>query len=77
MLVSGTQQSDQLYTYIYSFFLFFSIIVYQKILNTVPCAIKQILAVYLIHGSVHSSLFFKSINRRILTIPFDPSSTVE
>ena len=45
VLVSGVQQSDSvIHTYIciylYSFFLFFSVIVYYKILNTIPCAVQ-------------------------------------
>ena len=59
MLVSGIQQSDShiyirvyIYIYIYAyifFFRFFSIIGYYKILNIVPCAIQQVLVVYLFY----------------------------
>ena len=41
VLVSGVQQSNlDIYIYIYSFILLFSIIDYYKILNIVPCAIQ-------------------------------------
>ena len=46
MLVSDVQQRDSV-TYICVFFLFFSIIVYYKILNIVPCVVEEILVVYL------------------------------
>ena len=42
VLVSGIQQGNlvvYIHTHLYSFFQFFSIIVYYKILNIVPCAI--------------------------------------
>ena len=56
MLVLGvtyTHTHTHTHTYIY-FFQFFSIIVYCRILNTVPCARQQILVVYyFIHGCVH------------------------
>ena len=40
VLVSGVQQSDSvMYIYVF-FFIFFSIIVYYKILNIVPYAIQ-------------------------------------
>ena len=40
----------QINTYVYIFFLrFFSIIGYYKILIIVPCAIQQVLAVYLFY----------------------------
>ena len=38
-----------LYTYTYSFSSFFSIIIYYKILNTVPCPIHQVLVPYLFY----------------------------
>lgn len=48
LLVLGAQQSDSVmyvYTYISIFLKFFSVIDYCKRLNTVPCAIEQILFV--------------------------------
>ena len=38
MLVSAVQQSDSV-IHMYTFFIFFSILVYHRILNVVPCAI--------------------------------------
>ena len=51
MLVSGVQHSDSvIYISIYiSFFRFFSLIGYYKILSIVPCAIQQVLVVYLFY----------------------------
>ena len=48
VLVSGVQQNDSfIYTYTYrQFFMFFSIMVYYRILNIVPCAMEQDLVVY-------------------------------
>ena len=51
MLISTVQQNDSviyiLYIYIYTFFVtFFSILVYHRILNIVPCAIQKDLVVY-------------------------------
>ena len=46
VFISGVQQSDS-FLYIYTFFKFFSIVVYCKILNIVPCAIQQKLVIYL------------------------------
>ena len=46
-------KATQLYTYIL-FYVFFSIVVYYRILNIVPCATQQDLVVYLpIHESLH------------------------
>ena len=50
VLIIALQQNDSvmhIYIYIYSFFRFFPIIVYYKILNIVPCAMQQDLAVCL------------------------------
>ena len=48
VLVSGVQQNDSvIYTYTYMWlFIFFSIMVYYRILNILPCAIEQDLVVY-------------------------------
>ena len=46
MLVSGIQQSDQLYVYKYPFF---SHIGYHRILSRVLCAIQEALVVYLFY----------------------------
>ena len=57
MLISAVQQSDSviymcvcvyIYIYILFFKIFFSIIVYHKILNTVPCAIQYDLVVQVV-----------------------------
>ena len=49
VLLSDVQPSDSnVFVYIYSFSDFFSIVVYYKIVNTVPCAI-HVLVVYLFH----------------------------
>ena len=41
VLLSDLQQSDSV-TYIYiHFFIFFSIMVYHRVLNMVPCAVQQ------------------------------------
>ena len=61
VLASGVQQSDSdihIYTF---FFIFFSIMVYHRILNIVPCAIQQdivffLLVIYFIHISVYMSI---------------------
>ena len=47
VLISAVQQSDSV-IHIYAFFLeiFFSILVYRRILNKVPCAIQSDLVVY-------------------------------
>ena len=52
MLVSGIQQSDlDIYIYVcmyvYSLFGFFSIRVYYRMQNIVPCAIQHIIVVHL------------------------------
>ena len=40
VLIPAIQESDSIiYVYIHSFFVFFSIVVYLRILNIVPCAI--------------------------------------
>ena len=46
MLISAVQQSDSVIHIYTLFFIFFSIIVYYRILNIVPCAIQQDLVVY-------------------------------
>ena len=46
VLISPVQQSDSVFLYIFIyifFFIFFSILVYCRILNTVPCAISRVL----------------------------------
>ena len=48
MLISTVQQSDSvihIYTYTF-FFIFFSIVVYHRIVNIVPCAVQWDLVVY-------------------------------
>ena len=53
VLISAVQQSDSV-THIYIFlFVFFSIMVYHRILSTVPCAIQQDLVVYPSYTSLH------------------------
>ena len=55
VLVSGTQQSDSIidiHTHI-CFFIFFSIMVYYRILNRVPCATHWGLVIYSIYNSLH------------------------
>ena len=48
VLISAIQQCDSVtHTYIYTFFfIFFSIMVYLRILNIVPCALQQDLVAY-------------------------------
>ena len=67
MLVSSVKQSD-LVIHIY-IFMFFSIIVYYKILNIVPYAIQEDLVVYL------NILYIVvvSANPRLLIYPSPPS----
>ena len=49
LYVSIYHLSIYLSMYIYSFFRFFSLIGYYKILDIIPCAIQQVLVVYLIY----------------------------
>ena len=55
VLVSDIYQSDSIYTHIYFFFRFFSLIGYDKILSIVPCAIQWVPVGYLffIHSGVY------------------------
>ena len=78
VLVSGVQQSDSIiYIYRYRyilFFIFFSIIGNYKIWNTVPCAIQQVLVVYLFY-----TLWCVSVNPKLLVYPsphFPPLVTI-
>ena len=66
VLVSGVQQSDSvIHECIYIFFFrFFSIIGYYKILRTVPCALQQVLVVYLFY--IQSCV---SVNPKLLIYP--------
>ena len=49
MLVSAVQQNDSVIHMCALFFVFFSIMVYHKILNIVPCVIQPDLVVYPFH----------------------------
>ena len=52
VLISAVQQSDSVvYAYI-SFFRFFSLIGYYKILSIVPCAIQKILVIHFLYSSM-------------------------
>ena len=53
--------------YIYILFLFFSIIVYYKILTMVPCAIQQLPLVYLFY--IQWCVY---VNPKLLIYPFAP-----
>ena len=69
--ISGVQQSDS-YIYIYiSFFRFFSIRGYYKIFNIVPCAIQQVLAVYLFY--IQQCVY---VNSKLLIYPLRLSRSV-
>ena len=60
VLISAVQQSD-LYIYIYThiLFIFFSSMVYHRILNIVPCAVQWELVVY----SGHTFIFYFNLIR--------------
>ena len=49
VLVSGVQQGDSVLHIHLSFFTFFSIMNFYKILNIAPCGIQQVLVVYLFY----------------------------
>ena len=47
--VGGRHKREGIWQYMYMLFIFFSIIVYYKILNTVLCTIQQVLVAYLFY----------------------------
>ena len=60
----------QLHTYRHSFFIFFSIVVYHRILNTFTCAIHQDLVAY---SSIYNNLHLLILNSQSFP-PLAPSS---
>ena len=56
----------QLYSYVHSFFIFFSIVAYHTILNIVPCVITE--TCFLIHSKCNS-LHLPTPNSQSISLP--------
>ena len=64
VLISAVQQSDSVIHMYTFFFILFSIMVYHRILNIVPCAVQQDLVVY------PSYIQFASANPKLMNSAF-------